>query len=1120
VLFADGTSLTFAQLLALATTPTAGADLFHGSSSGDPLGGGDGADTLIGIAGDDVLTGGAGNDLLKGGDGDDTYVFAAGFGQDVVRDANGLLDQGGYDTVQFGAGITAADIVVTQADTGNDLVIAIAGTADQVTLDQTSADGYARIERVRFDDGGILTHAELMALATAPTAGDDVFYGSTAGDTLSGGGGGDTLEGRAGSDILTGGTGNDLMKGGGGDDTYAFSLGDGQDIVRDANGLLDQGGFDEILFGAGITAAGITVTQADNGNDLVIAINGTSDQIVLDQTSADGYARIERLRFADGTILSHGAILELATGATAGADSFTGSSAADRLYGGRGDDTLTAKLGNDRLEGGEDNDLLKGGGGNDTYVFELGFGQDVVSDADGLTNQGGTDNITFGIGIAASDIDVVQADTGKDLVIRINGTTDQIILNNSSSDGYARIEEVRFADGTILTHADLIALATTPTSGDDIFYGSSAADTLSGGDGNDTLIADSGNDTLTGGAGNDYMKGGDGDDIYHFDLGFGQDLVHDSNGSLDQGGSETIEFGAGIALADLIVAQADNGSDLVITIAGTTDRVTLDATGDGGYHRIEQVRLADSTILLHADLMALALAARATADSYWGDASANTLSGGGGGDMMYGRAGDDTMSGDAGNDTLDGEDGNDALNGGDGDDLLTGGAGSDTLSGGDGDDLFRPDAGTDAIEGGAGSDTVDVSALTAAMTIDLALASAQANLGAGGTETWNDVENVIAGTGADTVHGTAGANRLSGKAGVDSLYGRDGNDVLTGGTGDDTLDGGAGDDMFEIGVGDGSDTIGGGDGSDIIVATAANVVMLLKPLSSIETVSAGGFANVTVAGTSAANTLNFTGVTLTGIARIDGLGGADALTGSAGADAIAGGTGDDTLDGGAGDDVFHYGVDGDGYDHVAGGDGYDSLVATGTNAWIGLRSMSGIEAIGAGGFSGVAIWGSTAADTLDFSGVTLTGIVKIDGYDGNDVLTGSAGNDVMVGGSGIDRLTGGAGIDTLTGGSGVDTFAFGAGATGPGADADRITDFAIGSDKIDLSALDANAGVAGDQAFAFLGTAAFSGTAGELRYFKTGGDTWLQMDTDGDGLANMEIVLGGQPTVLTSDFVL
>jgi hypothetical protein len=46
---------------------------------------------------------------------------------------------------------------------------------------------------------------------------------------------------------------------------------------------------------------------------------------------------------------------------------------------------------------------------------------------------------------------------------------------------------VRFDDGSTLTHAQLMTLATTATSGNDSFVGDELANTLSGAAGNDTL---------------------------------------------------------------------------------------------------------------------------------------------------------------------------------------------------------------------------------------------------------------------------------------------------------------------------------------------------------------------------------------------------------------------------------------------------------------------------------------------------------------------------------------------------------------------------------------------------------------------------------------------------------
>jgi len=83
--------------------------------------------------------------------------------------------------------------------------------------------------------------------------------------------------------------------------------------------------------------------------------------------------------------------------------------------------------------------------------------------------------------------------------------------------------------------------------------------------------------------------------------------------------------------------------------------------------------------------------------------------------------------------------------------------------------------------------------------------------------------------------------------------------------------------------------------------------------------------------------------------------------------------------------------------------------------------------------------------------LTLTGAAAINGTGnaGNNVITGNTANNLLNGSGGNDTLNGGAGLDTLTGGAGNDVFLFQF-SQSTVANPDRITDFAIGSDKIDL----------------------------------------------------------------------
>ncbi|MFZ4718849.1 MAG: peroxidase family protein [Ilumatobacteraceae bacterium] len=189
----------------------------------------------------------------------------------------------------------------------------------------------------------------------------------------------------------------------------------------------------------------------------------------------------------------------------------------------------------------------------------------------------------------------------------------------------------------------------------------------------------------------------------------------------------------------------------------------------------------------------------------------------------------------------------------------------------------------------------------------------------------------------------------------------------------------------------------------------------------------------------------------------NGAGGADNLAGGTGDDLIRGGSGDDAVNGGAGADVFRVGL-GDGFDTVTGGTGNDRIDASAPGTVIGLRSLTGIEVITSGGFSGVVISGTTGAEVLNFAAVLLSGIASINGGGGNDNITGSAAADVINGAAGDDIVNGGGGNDTITGGAGLDRITPGAGndlvVSSPADGTNRVLGFdanaAGGQDRIDI----------------------------------------------------------------------
>jgi Ca2+-binding RTX toxin-like protein len=143
----------------------------------------------------------------------------------------------------------------------------------------------------------------------------------------------------------------------------------------------------------------------------------------------------------------------------------------------------------------------------------------------------------------------------------------------------------------------------------------------------------------------------------------------------------------------------------------------------------------------------------------------------------------------------------------------------------------------------------------------------------------------------------------------------------------------------------------------------------------------------------------------------------------------------------------------------------------------------------------------------------------IDGQDGDDDLYGDAGHDSLTGGDGDDILVGGQGTDDLTGGSGADVFDFNnLTELGLGRTHDTIQDFRVGDhDKIDLSDMDANPLLAGNQAFVFLSGAPDAGNQTGTAWFNQGN---LYLSTDADSAAEFEIAVVGVSALTAADLVL
>jgi serralysin len=201
----------------------------------------------------------------------------------------------------------------------------------------------------------------------------------------------------------------------------------------------------------------------------------------------------------------------------------------------------------------------------------------------------------------------------------------------------------------------------------------------------------------------------------------------------------------------------------------------------------------------------------------------------------------------------------------------------------------------------------------------------------------------------------------------------------------------------------------------------------------------------------------------------------------------------------------------------------------------------------------VGIWDAGGRDTLDLSGwssasrIDLNPGASSDGGGqtrnvqiafgtwienatagaGNDSVTGNNAANFLRGGGGSDTIAPGKGNDWLEGGAGSDVFVFG----GPGDSMDHaprsdgkklapdiLADFVSGTDRIDLSGIDAIAGTEINDAFAWIGAAAFSNMAGQLRAETIGGQVHILGDMNGDGRADLHIIANAT-LILASDFV-
>ncbi len=595
--------------------------------------------------------------------------------------------------------------------------------------------------------------------------------------------------------------------------------------------------------------------------------------------------------------------------------------------------------------------------------------------------------------------------------------------------------------------------------------GSAFSDVLTGGLGDNVIVGGNGNDNMFGGYGGaDVLDGGAGDDSLRVYSG-ADVFIGGSNGVA----GDTVVFTAwanavSVNLAVTTAQAITNGS---VTMSGIEN-----ITGGSGN------------------------------DVLTGDANANFLNGAAGDDTLVASGGADSLSGGVNTDAGDtasfaGLSGGVTINldlssaqvvsggsvklssieniiGTSGNDFLRGTALANRLDGGAGDDTFNATFGTDTYIGGsngASGDTLSLSTWTTATNINLGIATAQTVAGA--TLLLSGIENIIGGSGDDQFTGTASTNILRGGAGADRLVmsaqSSTGTiDIFDGSAGTDTADFS----QFGSAVWLDITTAASSARTNDTATTAGGTLRQIANFSGIENISGSAFSDI-LTGDGASNT----------------------ITGGNGNDNMFGGySGNDILSAGAGDDYLRVGTGNDVYDGGGNGAAGDTLIFT---AWTSAETVS------------LAL---STAQTITGGTVTLTGVENIQGGSGNDRFTGDAAANV---------LTGGTGHDTLTGGDGADRFDFNALVeSGTTADTrDIITDFTSGVDRIDFATIDANGSLVGD-AFTYLAAAdaAFTGTPGQVRWYQSGGNTFVEVNTGNDTTADLSIQLNGLNDIVDRRF--
>ncbi|RLV59498.1 hypothetical protein D5018_11975 [Parashewanella curva] len=811
------------------------------------LDGGDGNDTLVGGIlgtnhllggkGDDTLgvvndgflikskysntyDGGKGDDTLSGSNGEDTYIYNLGDGNDTIIDndrfkskSNSYKSQNLEDIIVFGKDISKEMVSFTHDPDGS-LVVLITDPKNSdnngsIKIKNASVIDAYRIEYVKFADGSRITLAEMLAAADL-RAGTDINR---------------TISINSSSEIIKLGSGSDNVS-----------------ITKDRNKVYAGEGDDTIISGGN----GNTI-YAGAGNDTVL--------IKADNTRS---ATIKTVVYGEGgdDVLTNRSSKNVTLDGGGGNDTLIGNHYADHtLIGGDGNDVLKidntiSSAKNNTFEGGKGDDTIIGARGNDTYLYNLGDGDDVISEVGSTTE----DKIVFGDGITEKMLSF-RRDLKGNIIIEItdpnnSANNGSISMKNAFVDSKYRIERLEFANGSVITEKTMIEAANKlvgtdgndeikgsshseiikSKAGNDVVYTGSGNDVVYAGEGNDkiysqggsdVLYGEKGDDTLVGhyrsnnklfgGDGNDELKlsevnvisntnsnifeGGKGDDkitgsysrdTYKYNLGDGNDVITDSGLK----SKDKIVFGEGVT-EEMLSFTHDSDGHIIIKIvdpknADNNGSIIIENAYINIAYHIESIEFSDGSSIDSSKLLV-------AAKTIYGTNKNETIKGSEGDEIIKAKGGDDIINTGKGNHTVYAGVGNDIVNSLDGKDVIYGGKGDDTINSGRGNDTVYGGKGDDTINSGRGNDTIYGG--DGNDTIDV---------------TFGD-DIVYAGEGNDTVYASFGSNTIYGENGNDLLVSRFRNgektSVLDGGKGNDFMIGGGSLETYQYNLGDGNDII-------------------------------------------------------------------------------------------------------------------------------------------------------------------------------------------------------------------------------------------------------------------------------------------------------------------------